>query len=136
MDSMSPPLRPRSKLNSSRPCARVSLWTFRLAFALSSVWHTEGRSKMRKSVFALLFLAAGSAAVLVPAAAAHSPADDTPQAAAGKPRTMEEVINRVVSTENHMYGKMKEYTRLVETYIQNLKPDKELGEVAAGHRHL
>jgi len=31
-----------------------------------------------------------------------------------------------------MYGRMKEYSPLVETYIQNLKPDKELGSVPAG----
>jgi hypothetical protein len=91
---------------------------------------------MRKSVFALLFLAAGSAAALVPAAPARALADDTPQAAAEKPRTMQEVINRVVTNENHMYGRMKEYSPLVETYIQNLKPDKELGEIPAGDKYF
>src|SRR5437016_13633235 len=121
MDSTSPRPGPRSKSNSSRPCARASLWTIRLAFALNFGWHTEGRSKMRKFVFALLFLAAGSAAALAPAASGRALADDAPQAAE-KPRTMEEVVKRVVSNENHMYGKMKEYSPLVETYIQNLKP--------------
>jgi hypothetical protein len=87
---------------------------------------------MRKFVFALLFLAVGGAAALLPAASA----DDTPQTAAGKPRTMEEVVNRVVTNENHMYGRMKEYTPLVETYIQNLKPDKELGTIPAGDRYF
>jgi hypothetical protein len=87
---------------------------------------------MRKFVFALLFLAAGSAAALVPAAVA----DESPQTATEKPRTMEEVISRVVSNENHMYGKMKEFSPLVETYIQNLKPDKELGSVPAGDKYF
>src|SRR5437773_1721967 len=136
MDSTSPHRRPRSKSNSSRPCARARLWTIRLAFALNFVWHTEGRSKMRKFVFALLFLAAGSAAALAPAASARALPDDAPQAVAEKPRTMQEVINRVVSNENHMYGRMKEYSPLVETYIQNLKPDKELGSVPAGDRYF
>src|SRR5205809_1064536 len=91
---------------------------------------------MRKFVFALLFLAAGSAAALAPAASARALPDDAPQAVAEKPRTMQEVINRVVSNENHMYGRMKEYSPLVETYIQNLKPDKELGSVPAGDRYF
>jgi hypothetical protein len=35
-----------------------------------------------------------------------------------------------------MYGRMKEYSPLVETYIQNLKPSAELGEVPAGDRYF
>src|SRR2546427_6097737 len=35
-----------------------------------------------------------------------------------------------------MYGRMKEYSPLVETYIQNLKPDKELGSVPAGDKYF
>ena len=53
-----------------------------------------------------------------------------------QPRTMEQVIDRVTSNENHLYGKMKEYSPLVETYIQNLKADKELGFVPAGDKYF
>jgi hypothetical protein len=53
-----------------------------------------------------------------------------------QPRTMEQVIDRVTNNENHLYGKMKEYSPLVETYIQNLKGDKELGAVPAGDRYF
>jgi hypothetical protein len=35
-----------------------------------------------------------------------------------------------------LYGKVKEFSPLVETYIQNLKPDKELGAVPAGDRYF
>src|SRR6516162_4302762 len=87
---------------------------------------------MRKFVLGLLFLAAGGAAALG--------ADDQGQ---GKmvlqpeqPRTMEEVVDRVTSNENHLYGKIKEYSPLVETYIQNLKHDKELGFVPAGDKYF
>src|SRR5215467_11003500 len=132
MDSMSPPPGPRNKSNSSRLCARASLWTTRLAFALNFVWPTEGRSKMRKFVFALLFLAVGGAAALADDAAGQKKAALVPD----QPRTMEEVVKRVVDNENHMYGRMKEYSPLVETYIQNLKPDKELGETPAGDRYF
>src|SRR5712671_6155357 len=136
MDWMSPHPRLPSKSNSSRPCARASLWTTRLAFVLSSVWHTEGRSKMRKFVFGLLFLAAGSAAALAQTASAGEPPKKMVLVPADQPRTMEEVVKRVVDNENHMYGRMKEYSPLVETYIQNLKPDAELGEVPAGDRYF
>ena len=53
-----------------------------------------------------------------------------------QPRTMEQVIDRVTSNENHLYGKMKEYSPLVETYIQNLKGDKDLGTVPAGDKYF
>jgi hypothetical protein len=87
---------------------------------------------MRKFLLSALFLAAGSAAALSPVALAN----DAPKAAADQPRTMDEVISRVVNNENHLYGKMKEYSPLVETYIQNLKPDKELGEVPGGDKYF
>src|ERR1700758_1916942 len=136
MDSMNPRPRLRSKSNSSRLCARASLWTTQLAFVLSSVWHTEGRSKMRKFVFALLFFAVGSAAALAQTASAGEPPKKMILVPADQPRTMEEVVKRIVDNENHMYGRMKEYSPLVETYIQNLKPDKELGEVPAGDKYF
>jgi len=86
---------------------------------------------MRKFVLTLLFLAVGGAAALADDAAAQK-AVLVPE----QPRTMEEVVKRVVDNENHMYGRIKEYAPLVETYIQNLKPDKELGEVPAGDRYF
>jgi hypothetical protein len=87
---------------------------------------------MRKFVFGLLFLVATGAAASAPAALA----DETPKAAVEQPRTMDEVISRVVNNENHLYGKVKGYSPLVETYIQNLKPDKELGSVPAGDKYF
>ena len=86
---------------------------------------------MRKFVLGLLFIAAcGSAATA---------ADDQSKKMAlvpEQPRTMEEVVDRVTNNENHLYGKIKEYSPLVETYIQNLKPDKELGFVPAGDKYF
>src|SRR5579863_7213012 len=87
---------------------------------------------MRKFGFGFLFLMAASAAALAP----KTLAEDAPKASAEKPRTMEEVVNRFVNNENHLYGKIKEYSPLVETYIQNLKPDKELGEVPGGDKYF
>src|SRR6202158_6116164 len=133
---MSPHPKVGRKPNSSRPCARASLWTTRLAFVLSSVWHTEGRSKMRKFVLGLLFFAVGIAAARGQPASTGEPPKKMILVPAEQPRTMEEVVKRVVDNENHMYGRMKEYSPLVETYIQNLKPNAELGEVPAGDRYF
>src|SRR5258705_3829812 len=85
---------------------------------------------MRKFVVAFLFLTAVSAAALAQDASKKMVL--VPE----QPRTMEEVVKRVVTNENHMYGRMKEYSPLVETYIQNLKPDKELGATPAGDRYF
>src|SRR5581483_894868 len=62
------------------------------------------------------------------AAAAPRPAD--------QPRTMDEVVDRVIANENKLNGQIRQYSPLVETYIQNLKPDKELGFVPAGDKYF
>jgi Peptidase family M48 len=86
---------------------------------------------MRKFVLGVLFLAAGSAAALG-AEEQGSKIALVPE----QPRTMDEVVDRITNNENHLYGKMREYAPLVETYIQNLKPDKELGHVPGGDRYF
>src|SRR5207237_1257181 len=85
---------------------------------------------MRKFAVAFLFLTVVSAAALA------QDASKKMALVADQPRTMEEVVKRVVDNENHMYGRMKQYSPLVETYIQNLKPDKDLGAVPAGDRYF
>jgi hypothetical protein len=57
-------------------------------------------------------------------------------AAADQPRTMEQVVDRVVTNENRLNQQIRQYTPLVETYIQNLKPDKDLGNVPAGDKYF
>ena len=51
-------------------------------------------------------------------------------------RTMDQVIDRVITNENRLDQQIRQYTPLVETYIQNLKPDKDLGYVPAGDRYF
>src|SRR5216684_61994 len=62
------------------------------------------------------------------AAAAPRPAD--------QPRTMEEVVDRVIVNENHLNQEIRRYSPLVETYIQNQKPDNNLGFVPAGDKYF
>jgi len=62
---------------------------------------------------------------------------DTPAApAADQPRTMDQVLDRVVSNEQRLYSQIRSYQPLVETYIQNLKPDKDLGQIPAGDKYF
>jgi hypothetical protein len=62
-------------------------------------------------------------------------ATDAPKAA-DKPRTMDEVIDRVITNENRANQQIKQFSPLVETYIQNLKPDKDLGYAPAGDKYF
>jgi len=83
---------------------------------------------MRKLSNQFLVLALGACTV-VPAVAAAAPAAD-------QPRTPEQVIDRVVSNEQRLYAQIRNYSPLVETYIQNLKADKDLGQVPAGDKYF
>src|SRR2546425_5874336 len=117
----------RSRSSSSRRDAKASRWISRLACELNSVWLTEGREKMRKvatTIFVLILSGVGAMA----ATEGPKPAD--------KPRTMEEVIDRVITNENRANQQLKQFSPLVETYIQNLKPDKDLGYAPAGDKYF
>ncbi|HYW66747.1 MAG TPA: M48 family metalloprotease [Candidatus Dormibacteraeota bacterium] len=83
---------------------------------------------MRKLSNEILVLALCACAI-VPAIAAAAPAAD-------QPRTPDQVIDRVISNEQRLYAQIRNYSPLVETYIQNLKVDKELGQVPAGDKYF
>lgn len=83
---------------------------------------------MRKLSHEILVLAL-CACTVVPAIAAAAPAAD-------QPRTPDQVIDRVVSNEQRLYAQIRNYSPLVETYIQNLKADKDLGQVPAGDKYF
>jgi hypothetical protein len=85
---------------------------------------------MRK-LFPYILTLALSATVVSAALAAP-----TPTPAPDQPRTPDQVIDRFISNEQHLYGQMHNYSPLVETYIQNLKPDKDLGQVPAGDKYF
>src|ERR1700687_3156072 len=82
---------------------------------------------MRKLPAAILVLVSSGMGSMA-AAAAPRPAD--------QPRTMEEVVDRVVANENHLNQEIRKFSPLVETYIQNLKPDKQLGFTPAGDKYF
>src|ERR1700739_2986019 len=74
--------------------------------------------------------------VLALGAYAGSTATAAPAPDGDQPRTMEQVVDRVTSNEQKLYGQIRNYSPLVETYIQNLKPDKDLGQVPAGDKYF
>ena len=74
--------------------------------------------------------------VLTLSACASVAAVASPVPAADQPRTVDQVIDRFVANEQRLYGQMRNYSPLVETYIQNLKPDKDLGTVPAGDKYF
>src|SRR5713101_6538462 len=119
--------KPLRKSSSRRQSGTASRWILRPACGLSSAWPTEGESEMRKLAAIILGLISSGLGTTA-AAAAATPAD--------QPRTMEEVIDRVVVNENHLDQEIRKYSPLVETYIQNLKPDKELGFTPAGDKYF
>jgi hypothetical protein len=83
-------------------------------------------SAVRRSVLSILV-----SSTLAAAAFAVPPA--TPQATA---KTMDQVIDRIITNENRLNNQITKYRPLVETYIQNLKPDKDLGYTPAGDKYF
>jgi Peptidase family M48 len=89
------------------------------------------RKLLRRNILALALGVCTSASVL----AAPNPAP-APVPAPDQPRTMDQVVDRITSNEQRLYGQIRNYSPLVETYIQNLKPDKDLGQVPAGDKYF
>ena len=49
---------------------------------------------------------------------------------------LDQVVDRIISQEQAEMNSLKPYSPLVETYIQNLKGDKDLGAVPAGDKYF
>src|SRR5437899_11711509 len=105
---------------------------------------------MRKSIFATSLLIALSAlaqqtTTVTPAAeqtapaapqsptvqpaipASTAPAPSTPAPSAAAPTTMDQVVDRAIAREHALMEMLKTRTALVETYLQNLKLDNQMG---------
>jgi hypothetical protein len=57
-------------------------------------------------------------------------------ATAQQPATLSEVVDKVVRQEQVEVQLLRQYSPLVETYIQNLRPDKQLGAVPDGDKYF
>ena len=73
-------------------------------------------------------------AVLVVAVTAV--AQDVSQQTAPPAASFDQVIDRTMEREAQFVNNLRNYNPMVETYIQNMKPDKELGAVPASDRYF
>lgn len=61
----------------------------------------------------------------------------TPLAASAQQQpTPDEILDKVVAQEQAEMGSLRHYSPIVETYIQTLRPDKELGSVPSGDKYF
>ena len=68
----------------------------------------------------------------LPATTAQQPAGTTAQ----QPMTKSEVLDKIISQEQVEVQLLRQYSPLVETYIQNVRPDKQLGAVPDGDKYF
>jgi hypothetical protein len=52
------------------------------------------------------------------------------------PSSFDQVIDRVVEREHFFVAQMRHMHPLIETYIQNMKPDKEMGTIPVGDHYF
>ena len=57
-------------------------------------------------------------------------------AAPQKPPTLNEIVDKIVAQEQVEVQMLRQYSPIVETYIQTLRPDKELGAVPNGDKYF
>src|SRR5271163_1051586 len=55
---------------------------------------------------------------------------------AQQPASLNEVVDKIVAQEQVEVQLLRQYSPLVETYIQNLRPDKQLGAMADGDKYF
>ena len=91
---------------------------------------------MRVVRFAVLTVVLLGGLFSTSAGAQQAAAPQVPQAAAGSSLTLEQVADRIFAREAQVVASLKEYTPLVETYIQNMKPDQTLGVVPASDKYF
>jgi hypothetical protein len=81
-----------------------------------------------------IYIAIFSASLVVSVAAAQTQSTDRTQPQAGKPAsapaiTVYQAIDQIVTRERSEVGVIRQYSPIVETYVQDMKPDAELGIV-------
>src|SRR5580704_15868376 len=71
------------------------------------------------------------AGALAISAAAQSPADSQaqPPATSGAVTTVNQAIDRIIAREHDEVATIRHYNPIVETYIQDMKPDKDMGAI-------
>ena len=91
-----------------------------------------GRHRMQAIMLAIILL---GAAGLHPAYAAKKKPATTPPQEQQDP-AMNQLVDGIFWRENQFIGNLKQYTPMVETYIQNFKGDQELGQVPSSDKYF
>jgi len=104
---------------------------------------SKSRSNMNWLVLALLSLAitaaaqqSASAPQNIQAVAATQPAQTSAQANLAPPTTMDQVVDRVILREGELIKFLSARTPIVETYLQNLTQDPQLGPIPESDRYF
>ncbi len=82
--------------------------------------------------FCLSILLAGGLAGTAWAQATQTADQTRPQAGtttAGPVTTVDQAIDRMIAREHDEIATIRRYTPIIETYIQDMKPDKDMGSV-------
>src|SRR5580692_2003815 len=71
---------------------------------------------------------------LAASAAAQTPAADPAQSSASAPAsgpvtTVNAAVDRIIAREHDEVATIRHYTPIIETYIQDMKPDKDMGAI-------
>src|SRR5580700_5122639 len=111
----------RSRFASSRHCKKAMPWIsqrpFTLFFRLRTEFSefSEGPMRSRRATFFAVLLFA-----TIPGVAA---AQSTIQNSSGQPSTLDQAVDRIVAQEKAEMLMLHQYSPLVETYIQLMRPD-------------
>src|SRR5208337_2360597 len=145
MDLTRPLSLPPTRYGSSRPCETGKPWIRQQLCTWYFNWRTETRemrvmrrviSKMNWMVLVLLAVTL-TAAAQQPASAPQNPqpvAATQPQSGQAQsnlaaPTTMDQVVDRVIMREKDLIKFLSPRTPIVETYLQDLTQDPQLGPI-------
>src|ERR1035438_8824007 len=158
---MNPPWPPPTRCGLNLLYAMACRWTPRRSCTCYLNWHTEAvptverirvmrTSNWMVAAFLLITLSAvaqqtAGQSSSVPTAAPQQAAPEAPQPAAdpapaqtsanAAPSTLDQVVDRAVAREHALIQMLANRTPLVETYLQNLKNDSQLGPVPSGDHY-
>jgi hypothetical protein len=65
-----------------------------------------------------------------------TPVPTAPQSASAPAATVDEAIDRMIARERDEVGTIRRYSPIIETYIQDMKPDKDLGQVPVSDHYF
>ncbi len=114
-----------------------SPWTFRPRYASFSNWQVERKDQgnfMKNSRFSLsAWLLAGL--ILFPAAGRSMPKESR-EAQEQEPEVVRQVVDRIIAREKEVMQTLPKYRPRVETYLQVVRPDPELGVVPVHDKYF